>query len=622
MWTLALFALFTGLFADAQASDSCVSPSCSVASDLAMAAEATAEAKEADKGDAYHAAKDVKDPLSYGNGNGDNDGDGVRNRSDAFPNDPRNTKDSDGDGVGDTADAFPNDAKETKDSDCDGVGDNADDEFDGMGCVSHARRWSGDGVYGQNIAFDMVTTEEGKMHVTIRVNLSGSRDKRREAIWEHWSEMMWTNDEMVVDVIWTDENPHKTVKVYRGSGRANSGTYYTASSKWVVAHEIGHLLGLHDEYYDRSDPNRLMGEGDALMAYNFDGAKTYPRYHKQIMEHFDTDKSRPAALADLPKDQQKHWVAPEAELVACPAGTTKYESVKADYKDLFCKKDGEKTYMAYTRGSWWEWSDHHDDGSATLTHPSTRERLLVKAGDLVPVAPPGTNVEPAPKPRRVTPPPEPQLVACPEGTSKYKSVKEAYEELFCQKDGEKTYLANIDGEWWTWDEHLDDGSVLLTNDDGDYRVFTPDDLTPTAPTGTVIEDPVVEEPAVADPEPVVEDSEDPAVTEEEIEEIEWDPVVEVEEDPAVEETEEPVVTEPEPVVEETDDGVAEVEPDPVEETETGEDEEVTSVEEEAVWPRPRPRPGPPPWLRDGEPPPPWLRGRRGRPRPGWQASGP
>ncbi|RYD24430.1 MAG: hypothetical protein EOP88_00040 [Verrucomicrobiaceae bacterium] len=39
----------------------------------------------------------------------DTDGDGVPDASDAFPNDPAETKDTDGDGVGDNADPFPND---------------------------------------------------------------------------------------------------------------------------------------------------------------------------------------------------------------------------------------------------------------------------------------------------------------------------------------------------------------------------------------------------------------------------------------------------------------------------------------------------------------------------------
>jgi hypothetical protein len=404
---------------------------------------------------------------------------------------------------------------------------------------------------------------------------------------------MWSNDGMTLDVQWVEKNPHKTVNVHRGGGRANSGNYYTASDKWVVAHEVGHLLGLHDEYYDGSDPNRLMGEGDALMAYNFDGAKTYPRYHALIKEHFDSAASRPAAVADLPPEHQERWQAPpNPERVACPEGSSEYESVKEAYAEVFCKKDGEKTYLAYTRGSWWEWQEHLDDGSAILEHPTTGERLLVTAADLVPTAPTGTAIEQPDQtePIRVEPPAKPKLVACPEGSSEYASVKDAYKDLFCQKDGEKTYLANIDGRWWTWDEHLDDGSVLLTNDAGEYRVFGAGDLTPTAPPGTVIEE---KEPAVAEPEPEPEpEPEEPAVAEpeEELDDISWDPVVDVEEEP---------VEEPETATPDEDESVEE-EP----------EEEVT----ETVWPRPRP--GPPRWVREGRPPPPWLRNgdRPGTPR--------
>ena len=45
----------------------------------------------------------------------DSDGDGIGDNSDAFPNDPLETRDLDGDGVGDNADAFPLDATETVD---------------------------------------------------------------------------------------------------------------------------------------------------------------------------------------------------------------------------------------------------------------------------------------------------------------------------------------------------------------------------------------------------------------------------------------------------------------------------------------------------------------------------
>jgi len=599
--------LFLALLISARTSSAagiCTSYGSDLMADLSRAAETEGSATEKAK-DPLHADKDEVDPKGYGNSRGDNDGDGVRNDRDAFPNDPRNSSDSDGDGVGDTSDAFPKDPEETLDSDCDGIGDNADKEFNGLGCVSSTKRWSGDGVYGQNIAYDMVMTPDKVVHVTLRVKLDGARDSKREAIWEHWAEKMWTHGNMTLDVQWVETNPHKTVSVYRGSGRANSGTYYTASDKWVVAHEIGHLLGLHDEYYDRSDPNRLMGERDALMAYNFDGARTYPRYHALIREHFDSDKSRPAVVADLPESyRQDAEDEPQPELVACPEGTSKYESVKEDYKELFCKKDGEKTYLAYTRGSWWEWQEHLDDGSVILEHPVTGERKQLTASDLVRVAPPGTVIDPPPvtDPEPVEPTPSPpKRVACPEGTSKYESVKEDYKELFCKNDGERTYLAYVDGAWWEWEEHLDDGSVLLRNPAGGHRVKEASELTPTAPTGTIIEPEIV----VADAEPV-------EVDEDEFDSIDWGPVEDIEE--------EVVVSEPEPEPEETvttteeETSAEEEEEEEVVADEGG--EEAEEEETEAGWPRP----GPPPWWhRNGRPPPPWwVRGGR---RPGFSQQG-
>jgi hypothetical protein len=63
---------------------------------------------------------------SGSSGPADADGDGVPDASDAFPNDPKESKDTDGDGVGDNGDAFPNDPTETLDTDGDGVGNNTD----------------------------------------------------------------------------------------------------------------------------------------------------------------------------------------------------------------------------------------------------------------------------------------------------------------------------------------------------------------------------------------------------------------------------------------------------------------------------------------------------------------
>ena len=100
----------------------------------------------------------------------DRDGDGVVNTSDAFPDDPAESKDSDLDGVGDNADAFPTDPSETKDADKDGVGDNKDNckttansdqkdlDKDGQGDVCDSDR-DGDGVANTSDVFPDDPTE-------------------------------------------------------------------------------------------------------------------------------------------------------------------------------------------------------------------------------------------------------------------------------------------------------------------------------------------------------------------------------------------------------------------------------------------------------------------------------
>ncbi|MGR6874842.1 integrin alpha [Pseudomonas sp. HK3] len=67
---------------------------------------------------------------SGSSGPADADGDGVPDASDAFPNDPKESKDTDGDGVGNNTDVFPSDPNETKDNDGDGLGDNQDPNDD------------------------------------------------------------------------------------------------------------------------------------------------------------------------------------------------------------------------------------------------------------------------------------------------------------------------------------------------------------------------------------------------------------------------------------------------------------------------------------------------------------
>ncbi len=337
--------------------------------------------------------KDVVDPNGYDHGRGDNDGDGTINSRDAFPNDARDTRDSDKDGVGDKTDAFPKDKKETRDSDCDGEGDNSDDKFDGLGRVSTTKYYSGDGVYGQNVAFKMVNTPDGTMHAIVKVKLTGSRNAARESRWESEVEDFWSNDSFKLDIQWVSSGQDNTVNVRRGSGRANSGTFYASTDSLTVAHEMGHLLGLNDEYDDSNDPYRLIGEANSIMRVTWSKPKPYTRHLATMRSHFDCSRSRPATEADiaaLRKDPEKKPTTetPRNE-VQPPEGTSKYIASGDAYADSFVKKDGENTYMTHARDTWWTWNSTVDGTHLQVTHPTTGEQVVLETSELSVVVKPG-----------------------------------------------------------------------------------------------------------------------------------------------------------------------------------------------------------------------------------------
>lgn len=152
------------------------------------------------------------------------------------------------------------------DSDCDGVPDVDDPRFDGPVSVEIDHPWT-DGVYSWTAAFTLTSTGEGQHTATLLVHLDGPRDPAREQAWERTVEALWSREGLTLDLVFVDSatEAHSTVEVRNGEGWANAGTWFTADDGLVVAHELGHQLGLMDEYPDPQVPERPVGPVDSIM---------------------------------------------------------------------------------------------------------------------------------------------------------------------------------------------------------------------------------------------------------------------------------------------------------------------------------------------------------------------
>ncbi len=78
-------------------------------------------------------------------------------------------------------------------------------------------------------------------------------DEWRRGIEDNWNgRFRATNGTTTLNVhfvpIFSDQSPHHTVTVHRGSGRADEANFFERSNGLTAAHEFGHMIGNPDEY--------------------------------------------------------------------------------------------------------------------------------------------------------------------------------------------------------------------------------------------------------------------------------------------------------------------------------------------------------------------------------------
>jgi len=132
-----------------------------------------------------------------------------------------------------------------------------------------------DGPYGWTSSYDVDFTEKECL-IVIRVKLSPADStvtakdiEKTQADAASSFKKLWDNKFKITDkstgkvyalrlsLTFTSDKPHITATLKPGTGRANLSTWYvTPKSRITMAHELGHQLGLKDEYVDSRVPER------------------------------------------------------------------------------------------------------------------------------------------------------------------------------------------------------------------------------------------------------------------------------------------------------------------------------------------------------------------------------
>ena len=146
----------------------------------------------------------------------------------------------------------------------------ADDESETTEHTVNFRR--SDGPYGWTVAYD-VAIAPTEVRITVGVDIvprGGLSDAAVEAVEEetereferHFDGRFVLEDAegtarpLRFEVDFDHDSPHHQVNLLPGSGRDNMTTWHVNSEPITHAHELGHMVGLTDEYVDSSVPDR------------------------------------------------------------------------------------------------------------------------------------------------------------------------------------------------------------------------------------------------------------------------------------------------------------------------------------------------------------------------------